>query len=472
MSEDFYEGIEALPIFTGEEDPVLRKKSKAIKRINNSTRELLDQMAKTMYAAGGVGLAAPQIGINKRIIVLDVGEGLIELINPEVTMQEGEETALEGCLSLPDLIGEVTRGREVEVKGYDRQGRQIWVRGEGLLSRALQHEIDHLDGILFIDKAKKVMEIPPESKLRVVFMGTPEFAEVSLKALVENRFGVMAVVTNPDRPKGRGKVLTPSPVKELANSYEIPVFQPKRARDPEFIEQIRAMEPDVIVVVAYGKILPKEILDIPRYGCINVHGSLLPEYRGAAPIHRAIMDGKEVTGITTMFMAEGMDTGDMILKKEIPVNSSDTGGSLHDKLAKVGAELLVDTLRLFLEDREVPRVVQDDSLATYAPKLTPEDEVINWHKDSESIVNQIRALDPWPGATATLRGKAIKLYAGEVVEGIGTPGEIIDVLQKVGIIVATGSKAVLLKEIKPANGKRMPMSAFLNGHDLKIGERL
>mgnify|MGYP001359433818 CR=1 FL=1 len=403
------DAAEPLPIVKGADEPVLRTPAQPVARVTREIRQLLDRMAATMYAADGIGLAAPQVGVSKRIIVVDVGDGLIELINPEIVRRGEEvEAAYEGCLSLPRLLAEVERPTSVQVTGLDRRGRRIWIEGDGLLARCLQHEIDHLDGVLITDRARKVVELPPESDLRVVFMGTPAFAVPSLEELLQRQVRVVGVITQPDRPQGRGLEPAAPPVKAVAAEYGIPVLQPERL-DEAVVEQLRAWRPDLLVVVAYGKILPAAVLQVPRLGAINVHASLLPRHRGAAPIQWAILAGDAVTGVTTMWMDEGLDTGDIILQRSIPLDDQVTAGQLHDRLARLGAQLLGETLRLVAEGK-APRRPQDPAQATMAPKLSRDDEWIDWSRDATVVARQIRALDPRPGARTTWRGQVLKVF--------------------------------------------------------------
>ncbi|MBM7685505.1 methionyl-tRNA formyltransferase [Defluviitalea raffinosedens] len=305
--------------------------------------------------------------------------------------------------------------------------------------------------------------------MKVVFMGTPDFAVPCLQKLIDEKYYIAAVVTQPDRPKGRGKKMVAPPVKELAEKYNIPVFQPEKVRSPEFIEVLRSIAPDLIVVIAFGQILPKEILDIPTYGCINVHGSLLPKYRGAAPIQWAIINGEKITGVTTMFMDEGMDTGDMILKKEIFIEPEYTAGDLHNIMAPVGAELLKETLNELIRGN-IKREKQDENEATYAPMLKKENGLIDWSQPSYKIVNLIRGLSPWPSAYTFYKDQMIKIWKAEVYDKIyefNAIGEIVEVIKNKGLIVKTGDSSLLITEIQAPNGKRMTVEEYLRGHDIE-----
>lgn len=308
--------------------------------------------------------------------------------------------------------------------------------------------------------------------MRAVFMGTPEFAVPTLQALIDHHHQVEAVVTQPDKQRGRGKKVQFPPVKEKAVEHEIPVYQPQKARDEEFVEILREINPDVIVVVAYGQILPESILNIPKYGCINVHGSLLPKYRGAAPIQWAVLDGEEKTGITTMYMEKGLDTGDMIDKAEIVLDPKETAGTLHDKLMEIGANLLLETLEK-LENETAVRIKQNDSESCYASMLTKEMGQIDFSKSAREIECLIRGMNPWPSAYTSLNGKTLKVWEAEVLtENLGEePGTVIDVT-KDAIVVACKEGALKLLEIQMAGKKRMKVSAFLLGYQVEKGMKL
>ena len=304
--------------------------------------------------------------------------------------------------------------------------------------------------------------------MKVVFMGTPEFAVPTLDALVK-KHEVTAVVTQPDKPKGRGKKMLFPPVKERAVEYGLPVYQPVKVKDAEFVSVLKDMAPDVIVVVAFGQILSEEILNIPKYGCINVHGSILPEYRGAAPIQWSVIDGREYGGVTTMYMAKGLDSGDMILKKEEKILESDTYGTLYDRLSVEGAELLIQTLEL-MENGEAPRTVQDDSKATLAPMITREMEHIDWKNTALNVSNLIKGLNPQPVAYTLLNGEKLKIWFAEPEKGeyTGVPGEIVEVRKK-DFVVMTGDGALAVKEVQAQGGKKMTSDAYMRGHALEKG---
>jgi len=309
--------------------------------------------------------------------------------------------------------------------------------------------------------------------MRLVFVGTPGFAVVSLEALLRSEDPVVGVVTQPDRPKGRGNILTPSPVKLLAQQSQIPLLQPLKMRDHEFLQTLVGWKPDLIAVAAFGRILPPAILSLPSLGCINVHGSLLPKYRGAGPIQWAIINGETETGITTMQMDEGMDTGAMLLQEAIPITSDDTAGSLSERLAQLGGRLLVETIARLKAGTLVPRP-QDASQATMAPLLKKEDGVIDWTLPAAVLANRVRGLSPWPGAYTTIvGGDRWTIWRALALPGPVTkpPGMVVAVTTK-AIHVATGAGVLAVTELQPANSRRMAVSQYLAGHPVAVGERL
>ncbi|WP_317855751.1 methionyl-tRNA formyltransferase [Chakrabartyella piscis] len=307
--------------------------------------------------------------------------------------------------------------------------------------------------------------------MKVIFMGTPDFAVYSLEALCKHH-EILAVISQPDRPKGRGKKMVETPVKAYALSQNLEVLQPERARAPEFVEQLKALAPDLIAVTAYGQILSEEILNIPKYGCINVHGSLLPKYRGAAPMQWSIIDGDAVTGITTMYMAKGMDTGDMLLTVEIPILPDDNFEVVHDKMAQSGADLLIETITA-LENGTVERIPQKEADATYAPMLTKETGHIDWTKSADSIRNLMRGLDPAPGAYTGYGEEVLKLFKGKVVadEADSPCGTVLSVTKK-SFTVKCGEGALEILELQAKGGKRMLTDAYLRGHAVNVGDLL
>jgi len=309
------------------------------------------------------------------------------------------------------------------------------------------------------------------TKLRIVFMGTPEFAVPSLQALFEEGYDIAAVITQPDRPKGRGQKLAYSPVKEKALELGLEVLQPAKVKAPEFLATLKELRPDLIIVVAFGQILPKELLELPPLGCINVHGSLLPSYRGAAPLQRAILNGETKTGITTMLMDVGLDTGDMLLMEELNITPEMTFGQLHDHLAEAGARVLVDTVRLHSQNKLV-RKPQNSQLATYAAMLKREDELIQWSDHAEKIHNQVRGLDPWPGAYTYFAKQPLKIRGSKVYSQAGTaaePGTVTQMIKGQGFVVQCGQGSLLVTAVQPLGKKIMSADSFANGYRLAVG---
>lgn len=310
--------------------------------------------------------------------------------------------------------------------------------------------------------------------MNIVFMGTPDFAVPCLKALIDSDNKVTGVFTQPDKPKGRGYKLTPPPVKVLAEENNIPVFQPtslKKGEDAEnALKTLKELSPDLIVVVAYGKILPKEVLDVPKLYCMNVHASLLPKYRGAGPIQWSVLNGEKETGVTTMLMAEGLDTGDMLMKKSTEIGENETASELHDRLSLIGAELLIETIDA-INKGEVTPVKQNDNESSYSPMLTKDMCPIDFSKTAREIHNQIRGLSDWPCATAIMGEKRIKIYKSHIVENVkGTVGEIVDADK---FIVCCGdNNGIAVDEIQAEGGKRMKTADYLRGNKIEKGTKL
>ncbi len=308
--------------------------------------------------------------------------------------------------------------------------------------------------------------MPP---LRLIYMGTPEFALAPLKRLLESKEELVAVITQPDRPKGRGQKLTPSPVKKLALEHNLPVLQPESARQPEFIEKVQELNPDLAVVCAYGQILPGELLEAPRLGSINIHASLLPKYRGAAPIPWAILNGEKETGITIMKMVEKLDAGPILLQRAIPIEPTDTTGTLEQKLSHLGAELLMQVIQK-IKSGEIEPVPQDDSQASYAPLIKKEQAKINWSEPAEIIWQKIRAFNPRPGAFVGEGNNLVKIWKAEPSEQRGEPGVVLEAHKK-WIEVACGEGSLRILELQPAGKKSMSPGAFLAGHRIKPGDK-
>lgn len=305
--------------------------------------------------------------------------------------------------------------------------------------------------------------------MRIVFMGTPDFAAASLKKLIDEKYDIAAVFTQPDKPRDRGMKLSYSPVKELALENNIPVYQPTKLRDGTATELIKSLRPDILVVVAYGRILPDDMLEVPKYGAINVHASLLPKYRGAAPIQWAVLNGDKITGVTTMYLASEMDTGDIIYTAETEIGEFETSGELFDRLMVMGAELLDRTLR-DIEAGTAPRTQQDHSKASYVKMLDKSLSPIEWAKTPREIIKQIYGLQPWPVATAELDGKVFKIYSAEYTQNKTdkAPGSVVSAGKKGIEIACLGGETLLITELQAAGKKRMKASDYLLGHPIKV----
>jgi methionyl-tRNA formyltransferase len=316
-----------------------------------------------------------------------------------------------------------------------------------------------------------------DKPLRIIFMGTPEFAVPSLQALLDadpDTVGrVVGVVTQPDRPKGRGQQLAPPPIKVLAQQAGLPVLQPVKMKDPDFLDTLRGWAPDVIAVTAFGRILPPVLLDLPYWGCINVHGSLLPRYRGAAPIQWAIINGETETGITTMLMDPGLDTGPMLMRATVPIHPTDTAGDLAARLAPLGGRLLVETIA-GLKSKTLAPTPQDHAKATLAPLLKKEDGWLNWKDEAPALANRIRGLTPWPGAYTYHGEERWQIWRAQAVPvgcAEAAPGTILEIT-KDALRIATGKGSLLIQEIQSASGKRLSVGQYLTGHRVAVGSRL
>ena len=303
--------------------------------------------------------------------------------------------------------------------------------------------------------------------MRIVFMGTPDIAAVCLDRILKDGFELVGVYTQPDRPRGRGMKLTASPVKVLAQSAGIPVFQPDSFREEETVEQLRALKPDICAVVAYGRLLPQKVLDIPKYGCINIHASVLPTYRGSAPYQWAVLNGEKETGVTAMYLVREMDAGDMIDAVRTPIGENETAGALLDRLAELGAGLLSKTLARFASQGKVPAQPQDPAQVSFAPMLDKSFCPIDWTKPAGRVHDQVRGLNPWPVATMVLGGKLFKVYETVQTEGHGTPGEVLG-LTKTGLRIACGEGAVEIRTLQAEGGKRMGAADYFRGHPLEM----
>lgn len=306
--------------------------------------------------------------------------------------------------------------------------------------------------------------------MKVLFMGTPDFAIPCLKSLIKSEHNVCGVFTQPDKPKGRGHKVSSPPIKELAVQNEIEVFQPKILKDDETFSIIKKLNPEIIIVVAYGKILPKNIIDYPKYGCINVHASLLPKYRGAAPIQWCVINGEKRTGVTTMYMDVGLDTGDMLLKSETVISDDETSGELHDKLSLIGAELLIETLEK-IKNNTIERKKQNDAESSYSPMINKSLCNIDWNKKADEVHNLIRGLNPWPTASTLLNGKVLKIHKTKVSDVKGTdPGKVVSISPL--IVSCADNTAIEVLEVQMEGKKKMCADEFLRGHKININEML
>ncbi|MBR6218766.1 MAG: methionyl-tRNA formyltransferase [Eubacterium sp.] len=306
--------------------------------------------------------------------------------------------------------------------------------------------------------------------MRVVYMGTPEFAVNALKSIIDDGYNVVGCYTQPDKMQGRSSKLIASPVKECAAAHGIPVFQPEKIRLEENVEELRSLAPDIIIVAAFGQILPLSILEMPKYGCINIHASLLPRYRGAAPIEWSVINGEKETGVTTMFMAEGLDTGDIIEEAVTEIGAKETAEELRSRLAELGAELILSTMKAVISG-DFKRTPQDDSKSNYAVRLSKEMGKADWSLPAVKIERLIRGLRPWPVVYSSLSGRGLKIYAADVVEDMsGEPGEIIEVGKK-NFVVACGEGALRIRMVQPEGKKMMDAASFLNGNKLTVGMR-
>ena len=309
--------------------------------------------------------------------------------------------------------------------------------------------------------------------MNIVYMGTPDFAVQPLRALAEAGYQVTGVVTQPDKPKGRGKTMMPTPVKEEALKHGFPVYQPAKVRDAEFVEMLKSLNPDIIVVAAFGQLIPKSILELPKFGCINIHASLLPKYRGAAPIQQAVIDGERESGVTIMKMEEGLDTGDMISKIVVPLTKEETGGSLFDKLAEAGAKLLIETLPHIFDGTAVYEKQPEESPTPYAGMITKQMGLMDFHKTARELERLVRGLNPWPSAFTFWNGKTLKVWESFVAEEDGIkaePGTVVKTDKK-GIYVACGEGVLLLSQVQLEGKKRMEADVFLRGCHIEAGNR-
>jgi methionyl-tRNA formyltransferase len=475
-------------VVQGEE--CLTKVCRPVTEFNPHLHQLLDDMLETLEDANGAGLAAPQVGVLRRVcVVLDEdSEEYIELVNPEIVAQSGEQTGLEGCLSVPGKWGIVTRPDVVRVRAQDRYGDWFEVEGEGrpelsatrssiwtaicLWSTSTTSSLMRSSGTIWSRRSGRPVRPQKLRKgsepMRILFMGTPDFAVASLRRLVADGHEVCGVFTQPDKPKNRGHKLVPTPVKGFALTENIPVYQPLKMRDGTALELVQSLAPELTVVAAYGRILPEDILEAPRYGSINVHSSLLPKYRGAAPINWAILNGDETTGVSIMYMAKELDAGDVILQKETPIGPDEDAQALTVRLADLGAEALSEAVAA-IGNGTAARTPQDESRQTYASMLTKEMSPIDWTRSAREIDCQVRGLIPWPCAACELAGQRFKVYRTAPGEQTGAaPGTVLSA-GKQGIQVACGrGESLYLTEIQAEGGKRMAAASYLLGHPLEV----
>ncbi|MEI6650501.1 MAG: methionyl-tRNA formyltransferase [Candidatus Moraniibacteriota bacterium] len=512
-----------LEILTGEQQTVLRQQAMKVKDpLSDEIRALIPEMIETMRHAEGTGLAAPQIGKSIRLFVIEVGERVYVFINPVIT-KKSEKTVLyeEGCLSLPGLFFDIERSERITLDYQNQHGSKKTLTTDGLLAIVIQHEMDHLDGVLIVDRfrdqsiklspwisdvtprgnrVKNVsnpapiadivhVDIPepvvtatkrsdPDStpKINVVFMGTPPFSASLLTVLIDGGYHIVAVFTRPDKESGRGKKIMPSAVKDMAIAHGIPVEQPHRF-DDDSIAKLRSYKPDLIVVAAYGRILPKTVLDMPGFGCINVHTSLLPRWRGASPVQNTLISGDTETGVTLMLMDEGVDTGDIIATSKRSIADDDTYHSLLGKLASDAANLLIATLPSFVE-RTIEPKKQDGAQATLCQLIERDDGRIFWNDSAMNIHNRFRGLSPWPGIFSFwkqkdggyVRLKFTKLSIWDDDADTRSFGEVFEADDR--IAVQTGSGIVFIDEIQPEGKKPMPVRDFINGRPDFLGSIL
>ena len=395
-------------------DAIWKLKFKKISNVDQKVKSIVEDMKDTLDFTGGVGLAAPQVGIPVRIFIVNYGRLVETFINPKIV----EKTKLtteseEGCLSVPGFRGLVHRSNEITIDYLDLKGRRKQAKVTSYYARIIQHEYDHLDSTFYVDritnKSKKIIQFSP---IRIVFFGTPMFGAIILRSIVGQsvvgEYEVLLVVTQPKSASGRGNKVKESEVHLASKEFSIPIIQPLKLTDKNIAQQIKRLKPDAFVVASYGQILPKAILDIPKYGSVNIHASLLPKYRGASPIQSAILYKEKYTGVTLMVMNEKLDEGDILAQAKVKIGVKETANELNIKLAKIGAELLHQVLHLWVNKRIKPRK-QLRSKATYAKKLTKDSGYINWKKPPKNLESMIRAFYPWPSVWTNYNGKILKL---------------------------------------------------------------
>ena len=457
-------------------DPILLKKAEKIKNpLADDIQGLIFQMIETLRDSKGVGLAAPQVGVSLRLFVVELEGKTYVLINPKITStSRKKEICEEGCLSFPGKFLPVPRYEEVQIRFTDEYGKPGKIKAHGLLARAFQHELDHLDGILLIDRSKKSPQKKTEEKvqakekkLSVVFMGTSELSGIILESLIE-KYTVIGVFTKPDVKIGRQHEESSPIVKKMAKERKIPVFQPNKF-DEEAIKNLKKLSPDIVIVAAYGKIIPQKALDIPKFGFINVHVSLLPKYRGPSPIQNALINGENETGVTIMLMDKGVDTGDILSQEIMPIEPDDNQKNLTEKLSHLGAKMLLETISLWIQKKIKPKP-QDHNSATLCQLIEREDGRVYWTSSAQSIYNRYRALTPWPGIftywknnSKNMRLKliSIALQKSDCLQK-HKEGEVFEIGDDIG--VQTGSGVIILKEIQKEGKNKMKAKDFVNGY--------
>lgn len=413
---------------------ILRQKAQKVTEFGPALHTLAQQMVQTMRNYNGMGLAAPQVNESKQLIVLEYEPTerdearipLMVLANPVITNSSKEtEWMDEGCLSIPTVEVPVKRPSEITVLAQDLEGNRVKIRAKDLLSRILQHEIDHTNGILMVDRAyPRLAEL---RNLRIMFMGTPKHVGVYLTALAATEMRVVGVITETDKPAGRKQVLTSPPIKKLAELHELPVFQFESLKDKAVQQQIRDLQPDLVIVAAYGKIIPAAVLEIPKHGFLNIHYSLLPALRGASPHQTAVLQGLKETGYTIFKLDAGMDTGPILIQKKVAIERDDTSQTLLEKMARLSAATLLEVLPGYVAGERRLRP-QNNELATATRLFTKEDGLIDWNKPVEQIDQQIRALQPWPIAYTIVGTERVQILLSHVEEH----QLVIDVVQPAG----------------------------------------
>jgi len=408
-----------LPL-TRNSDPIWKQKFQNVRQITPEIKRLVRDMKETLKLTSAVGLAAPQVGVPLRLFIINYARLKETFINPKI-IRYGKETNQieEGCLSVPCSRGNVNRTNEIEIEYTDLKGNKKAAKLSGYYARIAQHEHDHLYSTFYIDRILYKKDICTYKPIKIVFFGTPDFGATILKSLIGQKlvgeYKIPLVVTMPDKPAGRGQELAASPVKKLANEFNIPVITPETLKDAKFIKRLRDLEPDFLVLAAYGQFLPKEILEIPTKYPVNIHPSLLPKYRGPSPIPSAILNGDKYTGVTMMLMSGKMDSGDILAAARLKIALRDTTASLEAKLAELGASLIHHVLHLATIGKIEPQP-QDHTKATYSKILKKEDGLIDWKNPPENLERIIRAYHPWPSVWTKYQGKTLKLLPNRMVQ--------------------------------------------------------